>query len=139
MRALLLLLFVGISAGCVDRSGDEIRGLTTLALGHEGAQQAAALDKLVAHGRRALPILEAALHTATPEGKKVIISALRRIADVESVPLLGHLAVFDPDPGVRREAEWTLRKWAAGAGPLADRARDQVRSVEERRGAEEAG
>ena len=53
------------------------------------------------------------MHTASPTGKKNLILALRKIGDVEAVPLLGHMAQFEPNADVRREAEWTLKSWAA--------------------------
>lgn len=133
-----LALTLALSA-CSDRTDDEIRGQVTLALNHEGAPAAAAVDRLVKHGRRAIPTIESALHTASPGGKKTLIKALRRIADVESVPLLRHFAMFDPNPDVRREAEGTLRAWTEAGGELADQARAAVRTIEEHTGAEEAG
>ena len=61
--------------------------------------------------------------------------------DVEAVPLLGHMAQFEPNADVRREAEWTLRGWAddAKAKERAERAKAALRTIEEARGTQEAG
>ena len=137
MRCAVGLLL--ILAGCTDRTDEEIRAQVTLAINHEGAPQKAALDKLAAHGRRAIPTIESAMHTASPAGKKTLIVALRQIGDPESVPLLRHVTLHDPAADVRREAEWTLRKWAEGKGPLAEKSTAALRTIEEARQNEEAG
>jgi hypothetical protein len=136
----LVALCLLVAAACSDAE-DDIRANVTLLCNHEGALATAAAERLERHGRRAIPTIEAAMHTATPTGRKNLILALRRIGDVEAVPLLGHVAVYDGSADVRREAEWTLRQWAAD-GKHADRAaraRAAVRTLEETRQAEEAG
>lgn len=135
-RAALLALAL---AGCSDRSDDEIRASVTLLINQEGQPAQSAADRLAGFGVRAIPTIEAALHTAQPPGRKNLILVLRRIGDVEAVPLLGHVALFDANADVRREAEWTLKQWAAGAGARADKARAALRSLDEQRGREQAG
>jgi hypothetical protein len=134
----LLALLVG--PACSDAE-DDIRANVTLLCNHEGALATAAADHLARYGRRAIPTIEAAMHTATPTGKKNLILALRKIGDDEAVPLLGHLAQFEPNADVRREAEWTLRQWAADdkAKERAARAKQAVRVLEEAHGTEDAG
>ncbi len=105
----------------------------------DGERAAAAAARIAVDGHRALIPIEAALHTATPVGRKNLILALRRIGEVEAVPLLGHLARFDEAADVRREAEWTLKSWAAMTDARAARARQALRKLEERRGHEETG
>jgi hypothetical protein len=92
-----------------------------------------------------------------------LILALRKIGDAEAVPRLGHMAEFEPNADVRREAEWTLRGWAAEDGKggangasgasgasgvsgggkpspeRAARARQALRRLEEAHGVEDAG
>lgn len=128
-----------LTSSCSDRTDDEIRAQVTLTFNHEGAQAQAAADRLALYGRRAIPTIEAALHTAPPAGKKNLIAALRKIGDAEAVPLLRHVALHDPNPDVRREAEWTLRQWAAGSDPRAEKARQAIRALDEAKGSEEAG
>jgi hypothetical protein len=135
---LLALLLVG---GCSDRDESDIRADVTLLANHEGATAVAAADHVARFGRRAIPTIEAALHTASVPGQKNLVMALRKIGDAEAVPLLRHIATFDPAPDVRREAEWTLKTWANDASQPARAAssRAAVRAVEEARAAEQPG
>jgi HEAT repeat protein len=136
LRAALVTL---VLAGCSDRTDDEIRANVTLLLNEEGQPAQSAAERLAGFGVRAIPTVEAAMHTATPSGRKTLILVLRKIGDAEAVPLLGHVAVYDPSPDVRREAEWTLKQWAAGAGARADKAKAALRGVDEQRRSEQAG
>ena len=138
LRAALAALVVA-AASCADHTDDRIRAEVshlTLTTG-DAAQRSAA--KVAEFGRRALPQIEASLPTADAPGRKNLILALRRLGDVEAVPLLLHVAVYDADPEVRREAELTLRTWAKETSPRADKAREAARKMEEWRGAEENG
>jgi hypothetical protein len=144
MRLCPFVLVVALGAGvpaCRGGDEDDIRASVTMLCGHEGVMATAAAERLARYGRRAIPTVESAMHTASPTGKKNLIMALRRMGDVEAVPLLAHVAEFDPSADVRREAEWTLRQWAADgkAAERAGRAREVVRRLEEKRGVEEEG
>ena len=136
----LLCALLAAAPACSD-ADDDIRANVTLLCNHEGALATAAADHLTRYGRKAIPTIEAAMHTASPTGKKNLILALRKIGDIEAVPLLGHLAQFEPSPDVRREAEWTLRQWAADGTQKerAARAKQAVRVLEEAHGTEDAG
>lgn len=134
--ALAFVLLVACSDSGVD---DEIRAQVTLLLNQEGAPAAAASTRLIQHGRRAIPTIEAAMHTATPDGRKNLIAALRGIGDAAAIPLLRHVAIDDTSPEVQREAEWTLKKWAAERDPRGDQARAALRTIDEERGREQAG
>ncbi len=137
-RAALLVAVLALAPGCDDADEairGEVQGLTLL----EGSSVTPAAERLARHGRRALPPVEAALHTAEPAGRKNLILAIRKIGDGDAAPLLRHLALYDPAPDVRREAEWTLRSWAAEKGERGDRARAAMREVDERRAREETG
>ena len=136
----VLLLALAGTPACNDVD-DDIRANVTLLCNHEGALATAAADHLTRYGRRAIPTIESAMHTASTTGKKNLILALRKIGDVEAVPLLEHLAQFEPNADVRREAEWTLRQWAGDdkQPDRAARAKQAVRRLEEQRGAEDAG
>jgi hypothetical protein len=139
LRSLLALCLL-LAPACSD-ADDDIRANVTLLCNHEGALAMAAAERLERHGRRAIPTIEAASHTATPSGRKNLILALRRIGDIEAVPLVAHIAARDGSPDVRREAEWTLRQWAADGkhADRAQRARAAVRALEEARQTEEPG
>jgi HEAT repeat protein len=138
--ALAISLAVLPFASCSDRTDEEVRGYVALVVNQEGSAVIAAAEKLARYGRRAIPTIESAMHTANPSGRKNLILTLRKIADPEAVPLLGHIAANDPAPDVRREAEWTLKQWAAtGAPALAERAKAALRALDEARSTEEAG
>jgi hypothetical protein len=132
--ALLCLLFA-----CSSNTDDDIRGQVTLLLNQEGAPAQAAAKKLVAHGKRAIPTVESALHTASPAGKKNLIGILRQIGDESAIPLLRHIAVYEPAEDVRKEALWTLQGWAKEDNPRGHKAREAIRAVDENRQREEAG
>lgn len=136
-----VICVAALLGACTDSSEDDIRAHVTLAVHQEGKEAQAAADYLVRFGKRAIPTIEAALHTAAPDGRKTLIYTLRKIADPEAVPLLRHLALYDPDKDVRREAEWTLRGWAAGkpGETLTEKSREAVRAIEETKKSEEAG
>lgn len=136
----LLCALLAAAPACND-ADDDIRANVTLLCNHEGALATAAADHLARYRRRAIPTIEGAMHTASPTGKKNLILALRKIGDVEAVPLLGHIAQFEPNADVRREAEWTLRQWAGDAahGERAAKAKQAVRVLEEAKGTEDAG
>jgi hypothetical protein len=141
MRARSWLLLVGVIFAACSDSDDEIRADVRLLCNHEGALAVAAADNLTRFGRRAIPTVEAAMHTASVPGRKNLVLALRRIGDGEAAPLLGHIAVWDGSAEVKREAEWTLKQWAADdkASARAARAKQALRAVEEARGVEDAG
>src|SRR5262245_60846279 len=137
MRVLLVLLFL---CGCNESAtDDDIRAQVTLLLHQEGAPAKSAHDRLIQHGRRALPTVESAMHTAPPAGRKSLIGVLRAIGDEAAIPLLRHVAGFDPDEAVRREARWTLQGWANEGGARGEKAKAALRAVDETRQREEAG
>jgi hypothetical protein len=133
------LALVCLLAACSSTTDEDIRGQVTLLLNQEGAPARAAKQRLEASGKRAIPTIEAALHTATPAGKKNLISVLRTIGDAAAIPLLGHIAVYEPAPDVRQEALFTLQSWAAEQNPRGEQARAALRAADEARQREEAG
>jgi hypothetical protein len=137
----VMVMAMASMVSCSDRDETDIRADVTLLSNHEGAIAATAADHLARFGRRAIPTIEAALHTASAPGKKNLVLALRKIGDVEAVPLLRHVATFETSEDVRREAEWTLKQWAGDESQRARAAaaRAAVRAVEEARDAEQAG
>ena len=137
----LLLTSLLAAAPACNEADDDIRANVTLLCNHEGALAMAAAEHLTRYGRRAIPTIEAAMHTASGPGKKNLILALRKIGDADAVPLLGHIAEFEPNADVKREAEWTLRGWAADAKQpaRAARAKQALRTLEESRGTQDAG
>ena len=139
VAALLACFGLAAAPACTRQGGDDLRGEVAYLVSQEGEQAQAAATHLSGFGRRALPSIEAALHTADAHGRKNLILALRKLGDIESVPLLRHLALHDDDDGVKQEAEWTLRGWSRAGDARADRARAALREIDERRGHEASG
>jgi hypothetical protein len=128
-------------ASCSGGAGDEeaMRAEAQVLSQAQGEAAPASAERIARFGRRAIPSIEAALHTAEPSGRKNLILGLRRIGDAEAVPLLGHLAAWDAAPDVRREAEWTLKSWASGKDARATRAAAALRALDELREREGSG
>lgn len=135
----LALTLVNVT-GCTRQPDDdpiraEVQALTLL----RGESAIKAAERLARHGRRAIPSIESALHTGDEPARKNLIVALRRIGDGDAVPLLAHLATWDADEGVRKEALWTLRGWAAESDARAARAREALRQLDEQKAREGSG
>jgi hypothetical protein len=113
VRRLALALL--LAAACEDTSyrdiGSEIKLLTT----RTDALVAPAIQRLAKYRRRAVPQIEIALHTSSAAGKVNLVHALEAIAEPESVAILRHFAIYDPDPEVRGACEELLGKWHADA------------------------
>ena len=123
---------------CEDRShgdiGDEINILTR----RNDALVPPATERLAAYGRKAVPQIETALHTAAPFGRLHLITALDKIGDDESVSVLRHVAVYDVTPEVRDAAESLLTRWSSGGSkPLGERARAALVEIARKRAAGE--
>ena len=136
---LATLVAVVVTLGGCTRDDDLIRVEVQKLTLAEGEAANATAERLTRHGRRALPSIEAAMHTADEHGRKNLVLALRRLGDVESVPLLLHLGAYDPSPDVRREAVWTLKTWAAANDARAQKSREAVRRLDEILQSEETG
>jgi hypothetical protein len=140
MRDRLLILlaatagaFAITAAACDDHAhtdiGDEINILTR----RNDALVPPATERLAAYGRKAVPQIETAMHTAAPTGRLHLLTALEVIGDEESVPVLRHVAVYDVRPEVRSAAEALLARWAAATDARAARARDAVATIAHKR------
>ena len=128
--AMVLSLWVSLASGCVDADPPVLRVLVTVVASQAGQPAEDATAQLVQHGRRALVVIEAAMHTADPAGRRRLVRAIRRLGDEDGAPLLGHLARYDAEPSVREEAHATLASWAAESGPRAVSAGRALTSLE---------
>lgn len=136
-RFAVAVALVALSVGCVRE--DETMRADVQLVASLPEPSPRAIERLVLRGRGAIPLVEAALHTAEPPGRKNLLLLLRRIGDPAAVPLLRHYALYDPEPEVRSEAEWTLRGWAKETDERARRAREALRLLEEWKAREAAG
>ena len=145
MRLLAPLLLLGLAVsfsmatGCGKDVDADIHAHVAVVANDEGAEAFSAASYLTRYGRRALPTIEGAMHSASAAGRKNLIMALRKIGDAEAVPLLRHLAIYDAAPDVRREARWTLKEWAMGSDARAKKARTALRALDEVTGGQAAG
>jgi hypothetical protein len=111
LSAGVLLVFALALAACEDRSYRDIGAEINLLTQRSDAFVPPAIRRLAAFGRRALPQLEIALHTASPAGKVNLIHALDATAQPEAAAILRHFAVYDPSPDVRTACEEVLSRW----------------------------
>jgi hypothetical protein len=126
---LALLLF----AGCEDRSYREIGAQINALTKPNGGSSSDAIAQLARIGRRALPQIETALHTASPRGKGNLVRALEAIGDPEAAPILQHFAVYDANTEVRSACEEVLGRWAAGNDRRAAPSKQALVRVSEKR------
>jgi hypothetical protein len=137
MRARGLTVLAGVIglllSACEDGShrdiGDEINILTR----RNDALVGPATTRLARFGRKAIPQIETALHTAAPTGRLHLIEAMGRIGDDQAVPVLRHVAIYDVSPDVREAAEALLARWAQGeasAGAAGAAARAAIAQAE---------
>jgi len=117
----------------------EIRDLVALVSVHEGDVAEEAIERLVPYGPLAITEIEAALPKASFTGQLNLVLALRRLGHPEAIPLLLHLAERNEFEPVRIESKVTLRMWARGTGPRAERARAALRALEEKQGRRDDG
>ena len=121
LRAPVLPLFWAVAAaaatggGCEDRSDRDQGAQINLLTQRTDALVPAAIRRLAAFGKRALPQIEIALHTAPAAGKNNLLGVIDAIGDPESIAILRHFAVYDPHPEVRTACEEVLKGWAAKA------------------------
>lgn len=130
----LLLLGLGLWLPACDAARPELAATVQRVASAEGAALDRALASLLAAGPATLPFIEAALHRGPESERFNLIVALRRLALVESVPLLSHLASFDHEPRVAREAWETLMVWSSARTPLGAAARQGLHKIDELRG-----
>jgi HEAT repeat protein len=106
------LLALLVAGACEDASYRDIGAEITVLVQRNDPLVPPARRRLVAYGRRAVPHVEVALHTAPTAGKLNLLAALDEIADPEAAAILRHLAVYDPDPPVRAACEEILGRWS---------------------------
>jgi hypothetical protein len=127
-----LLAFLAL-AGCEDRSYREIGAQINTLTKSGGGPPAEAIAQLARMGRRTLPQIETALHTASPRGKANLIQALDAIGDPEATAIVQHFAVYDASDDVRAVCEELLQRWAASSDRRAGPARQALARVSEKR------
>jgi hypothetical protein len=132
VRGLTLLPLLA-ALGCDDQSYREIGTAIDIVAHRDGALAAPSRDRLIAFGRRALPQIETALHTAPARGRLALIEVLDRIGDPEAAAVFRHCAVYDTEAEVRDACGAVLTAWSAAGGERAERARAAEARVQAQR------
>jgi hypothetical protein len=134
MRRLIPCLFAALLVlGCDDRSYREIGAAIDVLAKRSEELPGPAIARLRQIGRRAVPQIETAMHTASPRGKVNLVSALAAIGEPESAAILQHFAVYDKSPEVRAACEDLLAKWAAASDRKSQPAKQAIARIEEKR------
>jgi len=135
MRRLILSTVVAllILAGCDDRSYREIGAAIHVLAKKSDELPGPAIARLKQIGRRAVPQIETAMHTASPRGKVNLVTALAAIGEPESTAILQHFAVYDKSPEVRAACEDLLAQWAASQDRKSQPAQQALARVQEKR------
>ena len=128
----LLAIFLTAPA-CDDRSYREIGASIDALTKRSDELPGLAIARLRQIGRRAVPQIETAMHTASPRGKVNLVSALAAIAEPESTAILQHFAVYDKSPEVRSACEELLANWAAAGDRKSQPAKQAIARVQEKR------
>ena len=126
-------LMLWSATGCEDRSYREIGAQINALTKPGGGPVAEAIAQLAHIGRRTLPQIETALHTASSHGKTNLIRALDAIGDPEAATIVQHFVVYDASPEVRAACEELLQRWAAASDGRAGPARQALARVAEKR------
>lgn len=120
-------------AGCDDRSYRQIGAAIDVLTKRSDELPDVAIERLRKVGRRAVPQIETAMHTASPRGRVNLVSALAAIGEPESAAILQHFATYDKNPEVRAACEEVLREWAGTTGGRSQPAKLALARVEEKR------
>jgi len=128
----LVLAFLA-AAGCEDRSYRDIGAQINTLTKPGGGSADEAIAQLARMGRRTLPQIETALHTASPRGKSNLIRALDAVGDPEAAAIVQHFAVYDASDEVRAACEELLQRWAAAGDRRAGPARQALARGNEKR------
>ena len=135
MRRVMMLFLAALllAPGCDDRSYREIGANIDVLTKKSDDLPGSAIARLAKIGRRAVPQIETAMHTASARGKVNLIAALAAIGEPESAAVLQHFAVYDPNPEVRSACDGLLAQWAAGRDARALAAKQAITRAQEKR------
>jgi hypothetical protein len=135
VRRLIPFLLAAIlcGEGCDDRSYRGIGAAIDVLTEKTDDLPAHAIARLAKIGRRAVPQIETAMHTASARGKVNLVAALGAIGEPESSAILAHFAVYDRSPQVRSACEDVLAQWAVASDRRSTAAKQAIARVQERR------
>jgi hypothetical protein len=122
-----------LPAACDDRSYRDIGAAINVLAKPSDQLPGPAIARLRQIGRRAVPQIETAMHTASPRGKTNLIGALAEIGEPETAAILQHFATYDTSEEVRTACEEVLTRWASGQDQRSQPARLALARVQEKR------
>ena len=121
------------ASACDDKSYREIGASIDVLTKKNDNLPGPAIARLAKIGRRAVPQIETAMHTASARGKVNLVSALAAIGEPESTAILQHFAVYDKSPEVRTACEDLLAQWAGAADVRGGTAKQALARVQDKR------
>jgi hypothetical protein len=124
LAALLL-----VPGACEDTSYRSIGAEVKVLVRDTNVPEEAAAARLTAFGRRAIPQIEIALHTAPERGRARLFQVLQAIGHEETVPILRHFAVYDDSPTLQETCASVLGAWSKQADRRGERARQALDQV----------
>jgi hypothetical protein len=130
---LSLLAALLIAPGCDDRAYRAIGASIDVLTKKSDNLPGPAVARLAKIGRRAVPQIETAMHTASARGKVNLVAALAAIGEPESAAILQHFAVYDKNPEVRSACEDVLAQWAAASDGRGEPAKQAIARLQEKR------
>lgn len=134
MQRLIAIVFaVALACGCDDKSYREIGANIDVLTKKSDSLPGPAIARLAKIGRRAVPQIETALHTASARGKVNLVAALAAIGEPESAAILQHFAVYDKAPEVRAACEALLTQWAGASDSRGASAQQALARVQDKR------
>jgi hypothetical protein len=135
MRGVIPVGFCALLAwpACDDRSYREIGGAIDFLTKRSNELPGPAIARLRESGRRAVPQIETAMHTASARGKVNLVAALAAIGEPESAAILRHFAVYDANAEVRTACEEVLETWAAAGDARTGPAKQALARIAEKR------
>lgn len=127
-----LLLTLGLFC-CDDRSYREIGAAIDVLTKRTDGMSGPAIERLKKLGRRSIPQIEIALHTAAPNSRINLIEALAAIEDPEVVHILRHFGSYDANTSVRLACEEVLKRWVEKNHRLSGPAQVALQKISENR------
>jgi len=133
LRRLIAPMGLLAALACDDQSYRAIGDAIDVVARRDDATAAPSRQQLLTFGRRALPQIETALHTAPERGRLALISVLDGIGDPEATAIFRHFAVYDAASDVREACDAILQSWARLPGQRGERARAAQARVQAQR------
>jgi hypothetical protein len=128
-----MIFTLGMAPGCDDRSYREIGAAIDVLTKKTDGMSGPAIERLQKIGRRSIPQIEIALHTAAPNSRTNLLAALDAIGDPDAAAILRHFGSYDPNTSVRLACEEILKRWSLAGDRRSAPARAALQKIAENR------